>query len=226
MIRQAVVLAAGKGVRLKPITETVPKVMVRIGDKPIVEYIIEKLRKLSVNDIALVVNYKGDKVREHFKDSVKYFKQEKTLGTANAVYAAKDFVKDDKFLAIYGDVFFADDLSDFVKQEPTLMAVHRVEDRSAFGRIEVKNDRVVDVVEKDGIKKPGLVNAGIYLFDRKIFDAIERTELSPRGEYELTDSIKILIEDGVVVRPYLLKGVYWRDIGRISDLEDAQKFIG
>jgi len=220
MIKQAVILAAGKGVRLKPVTEDIAKVMVKVKGKPIVEHIIEKLRSLGIDDIALVVNYKKESVEEYFKDSVKYIEQSKPLGTANAVYVAKDFVKEDKFLLIYGDVFFTDDLKDFVKEEPTVMAVFEVKDASVFGRVKIENEKVIEIIEKDGVKSSGIVNAGIYLFDKKIFDAIEKTELSPRGEYELTDSVKILIKNGIIVKPYFLKGEYWKDIGRISDLEE------
>lgn len=222
MIKQAVILAAGKGIRLKPITEDIPKVMVKVKDKPIVEYIIEKLRSLGIDDITLVVNYKKETIEEYFKDSVKYIEQKEPLGTANAVYVAKDFVKEDKFLLIYGDIFFTDDLKDFVKEEPTVMAVFEVKDASVFGRVKIENEKVVDIVEKDGTKSPGIVNAGIYLFDKKIFEAIEKTELSPRGEYELTDSVEILIKNGITVKPYFLKGEYWKDIGRISDLEEIR----
>jgi len=222
MIKQAVILAAGKGVRLKPLTEDIAKVMVKVKGKPIVEYIIEKLRSLGIDDIALVVNYKKETVKEYFKDSVKYIEQSKPLGTANAVYVAKDFVKEDKFLLIYGDIFFTDDLKNFVKEEPTVMAVFEVKDAGVFGRVKIENEKVVDIVEKDGVKSPGIVNAGIYLFDKKIFEAIEKTELSPRGEYELTDSVKILIKNGITVKPYFLKGEYWKDIGRVSDLEEIR----
>jgi len=176
MVKQAVVLAAGKGVRLKPLTENIPKVMVEVKGKPIVEYIIEKLRSLGIDDIALVVNYKKETVEEYFKDSVKYIEQKEPLGTANAVYVAKDFVKEDKFLLIYGDVFFTDDLKDFVKEKPTVMAVFEVEDAGVFGRVRIEDEKVVDIVEKDGVKSPGIVNAGIYLFDRKIFDAINQID--------------------------------------------------
>lgn len=223
MINQAIVLAAGKGIRLRPLTESIPKVMVEVRGKPVIEYIIEKLRKNGINDITLVVNYKKEELRNYFKNSVKYIEQEKPLGTANAVHVAKEFIKGD-FLVVYGDIFFTDDLSDFVKNEPTLMAVCKVEDTSRFGRVEIEDDRIVNITEKDGIRRPGTINAGIFLFNKKIFDAIEETKISSRGEYELTDSIKILIKKGNIVRPYFLKGRYWKDIGSVSDLEEVRRF--
>ncbi|HDJ96533.1 MAG TPA: hypothetical protein ENG45_00490 [Candidatus Aenigmarchaeota archaeon] len=224
MIRKAVVLAAGIGKRLRPITYTVPKVMVRINKKPIVEYVIEKLKKVGIDEIALVVGYKKDVIKNFFGDSFVYIEQKEQLGTAHAIKVAKDFVKDENFVAINGDIFFEDDLTEFVKMKPITMGVFRVSDASTYGRVIIKDDRVVDIVEKDGIHAPGVVNTGIYIFDKRIFDAIEKTRLSPRGEYEITDSIKILIREGVEVKPYFLKG-YWKDVGRVCDLEEVRNAI-
>jgi len=224
MVSQAVILAAGRGVRLRPLTENVPKVMVRIGDKPVVEYIIDKLKKLDVVDITLVVNYKKEKIKKYFGNSVKYCVQKKPLGTANAVYAAKNFLDNEEFILVYGDIFFENDLSEFIKDKPISIVVCHVKDASRFGRIVIKENKIIDIVEKDGVKTPGFINAGIFLFDDRIFDAIEKTRVSSRGEYELTDSIKILIKKGVKLKPYYLKG-YWSDIGKISDLENVKRML-
>ena len=222
---KAVILAAGKGKRLRPITEGVPKVMVEVGGKPIIEYTIEKLRRVGVKSIALVVGYKREMIIDYFGDSLVYIEQKDLLGTANATYVAKDFVGNDDFILINGDLFFTDTLEEFVGMGPTTMAVFRVKDASSFGSVLIKNGFVSDLVEKDGIHTPGLINAGIYFFDKRIFEAIEKTPLSPRGEYEITDSIKILIKEGVRVRPYFLKGGYWKDVGRVQDLEEVKDFI-
>ncbi|RLF15170.1 MAG: hypothetical protein DRJ97_04765 [Thermoprotei archaeon] len=223
MLRQAVILCGGRGVRLRPLTDEVPKVMVKVAGKPVVEYIVEKLERLGVEEIALVVSYKKEAIREYFGPRVKYCEQSSPKGTADALYAARNFVNSDRFAAIHGDLFFTDNLSWMVDEQPTMVSVYRVEDASQYGVVEVEGNLVVDIKEKSHAG-PGLINAGIYLFDPSIFDAIEHTQLSARGEYELTDSIKLLIRRGVKVKARPLRG-YWRDIGRLSDLREVEAYL-
>lgn len=223
MLRQAVLLCGGKGVRLRPLTDTVPKVMVRIAGKPVVEYLVEKLEALGVEDIALVVSYKKEVIVDYFKDRVKYCEQAHPMGTADALYAAKGFVKYDKFAVMNGDLFFTDDLRWMHNEDPVVLSVYRVKDASQYGIVEVEGEVVKDIKEKAG-KGPGLINAGVYLFSKDIFDALEHVKLSERGEYELTDAVKELLRRGVKVKAKELKG-YWRDIGRLSDLEMVEGYL-
>jgi bifunctional UDP-N-acetylglucosamine pyrophosphorylase/glucosamine-1-phosphate N-acetyltransferase len=219
---KAVVLAAGLGKRLASITAEKPKVLVKIGEKTLIEHNIGKLRKLGITQVALVVGYKGEMVREVLGDTVAYFRQTEQLGTAHAIHCAKDFIDEPVFLALNGDMFFTDPLMDFIRLKPPAIAVHRVDDASRYGRLDIKDGRLVSVKEKAAEKTPGFINAGVYLFPKKIFDYIERTPLSPRKEYEVTDTIQMMISEDWNFTAYELKG-FWRDIAYVSDIEEARK---
>ena len=221
-VEKAVILAAGKGRRLRPITYTTHKAMMKIKDKPIIKHLIEKLNNLSIKDIAVVIDYLKEQIMNYFGNSLTYLEQDPNMpGTAGGVYAAKEFVGKEPFIALYSDLFFEDDLREFVRKDPIVIGAIEVEDASRFGRLKVSGDKVVDVVEKDGIKRKGVINAGIYLFDKNIFDAIERIDRSVRGEYEITDSIKYLVNTGRRITHHKLKG-YWYDVGTIEMLNKVK----
>ena len=221
---KAVVLAAGLGKRLAAVTVDRPKVLVRIGGKTLIEHNLAKLRKLGVSQVALVIGYKGEMVREIVGDAAAYYEQKERLGTAHAFLQARDFVDEPFFLGLNGDMFFTDPLTSFVKLKPPAIAVYRVEDSSRYGRFEIRNGKVVSVKEKAGQAVPGFINAGVYLFPREVFGYIEKTPLSLRKEYEVTDTIQMMIDEGLDFTAYELQG-FWRDIAYISDIEEAQEAI-
>jgi len=221
---KAVVLAAGLGRRLAAITVDKPKVLVKIGHKTLIEHTLTKLRDLGITQIALVVGYKGEMVREVVGDTVIYYAQKKRLGTAHAFLQAKDFVDGSFFLGMNGDMFFTDPLVDFIKLRPPSISVYRVEDSSRYGRFEIKNGKVVSIREKATEAASGFINAGVYLFPKEIFTYIEKTPLSPRNEYEITDTIQMMINEGWVFKAYELKG-FWKDIAYVADIEEAQKAL-
>ena len=214
-------MAAGKGKRLRPITYKINKSMIKVKGKPILEYLVEKLNNVGIKNIAVVYDYLGNQIMDYFGDSLAYFKQENMPGTAGGIYAAKDFIHKEPFVVLYSDLFFEDALRDFVKKEPFAIGAIEVEDASRFGRLDVKGDRVVRIVEKDGVKKKGIINAGIYLLDERIFEAIEKTEKSIRGEYEITDSFRYLMNQGGKIIYYPLRG-FWYDIGTIETLNKVK----
>ncbi|MEM4699564.1 MAG: sugar phosphate nucleotidyltransferase [Candidatus Nezhaarchaeales archaeon] len=219
---QAVVLCGGRGVRLRPLTDLVPKVMVPVAGRPLVEYIVEKLEGLGL-DIIMVVGYLKEAVMDYFRGRAKFCVQEEPLGTAHALLAAEALVESERLVVVNGDLFFTDDLRWVVEEEPAIVSVYWVEDASRYGAVEVDGDRVVGVIEK-GRAGPGFVNAGIYLFDRSIFRLLRGVEPSPRGEYELTDAIKKLVEGGSRVRARRLSG-FWADVGRPEDLARVEEYV-
>ena len=222
---KAVVLAAGLGKRLAAITVDKPKVLVRIGEKTLIEHNLDKLRQLGLNQIALVIGYKGEMVRDVVGETVTYYEQKERLGTAHAFLQAKNFVDEPFFLGLNGDMFFTDPLEDFTRLKPPAIAVYHVEDASRYGRFEIKSGKVVSVKEKSADKTPGFINAGVYLFPKEIFEWIEKTPLSPRKEYEVTDTIQMMINEDWIFAAYELKG-FWRDIAYVSDMEEAQTVAG
>jgi len=222
---KAVVLAAGLGKRLAAITVDKPKVLVKIGDKTLIEHNLIKIRNLGITQIAAVVGYKGEMVTKVVGKTVTYYEQKERLGTAHAFLQAKEFVDESFFLGMNGDMFFTDPLGDFMKLKPPVIAVYHVDDASRYGRFDIKSGKVVSVKEKLSESVPGFINAGVYLFPKEIFAYIKKTPLSPRKEYEITDTIQMMIDDGWQFAAYELKG-FWRDIAYVSDIDEAQQALG
>lgn len=220
---KAVVLGAGLGKRLSSVTAKMPKVLLKIGEKTLIERNVEKLRKIGINEIAVVIGYEGEMVREVLGTSVTYCEQSEQLGTAHAFLCAANFIDEPYFLGMNGDMFFSDSLVDFVKLKPPAVAVYRVEDTSRFGRIEMKSGILVSVEEKLEKKTSGLVNAGVYLFPKQVFEMIRKTPLSSRREYEITDTLQIMVNQGLQFKVYELQD-FWTDIAYQTDLEKARKY--
>lgn len=217
---KAVILAAGKGERLQPLTDYKPKAMLPICNKSLINYQIEMLRKHGIDKIAVVVGYLEKTIREHLKDEVKFYKDEKIKGTASAVYAARDFI-DDEFILLYGDLFFDGSIDEIIRT-PNSMAVVHVNDVSRYGEVIFQDGKLVSIREKSG-SGSGFVNAGIYHFDPSILDFIEKTKESERGEFELTDSI-MMLNSVKEVRVATLDG-YWNDIGYPWDYLDVNMYV-
>jgi len=221
---KAVVLAAGLGKRLATVTVEKPKVLVKIGEKTLIEHNLDKLRRLGISQIALVVGYKGEMVKEVLGNTVTYYKQKEQLGTAHAFLCAENFIDEPFFVGMNGDIFFTDPLIDFIKLKSPAIAVYRMDNPRRYGRLEIKNGKLVSVREKVEDESPGYANPGIYLFPREVFDWIRKTPLSPRKEYEITDTIQMFINERWHFAAYKLKG-FWTDITYVSDIEEAQRVV-
>jgi len=220
---KAVVLGAGVGKRLSSVTANMPKVLLKVGEKTLIEHNVDKLRKIGINDIAVVIGYKGEMVKEVLGNSVTYYEQREQLGTAHAFLCAENFIDEPYFLGMNGDMFFTDPLTDFIKLKPPAVAVYHFEDTRRFGRMEIKDGRLVTVKEKTEEGGPGFINAGVYLFPKQVFELIRKTPLSPRKEYEITDTVQMMIDQGSKFSVYNLKG-FWTDIAYLTDLEKARNF--
>ena len=223
-IDKAVVLAAGRGTRMRELTAEVPKPMIEVRGKPVLQYIIEGLRDAGIHEVLIVIGYRADAVRDFFGDgsrhniSIQYATQTVQDGTGRVVDLARDFVGDNPFILSYGDILVDPanykrvvDLPDDVEG---MLTVTRGEDVSKGGAVFV-NERMelVDLREK---AKPGQAtspwyNAGIYAFRPSIFDFTAKLKPSPRGEYELTDAIRDLAQSGRKVQALELTGE-WADV--------------
>lgn len=230
---KAVILTAGEGTRMRPLTTTRPKTMLITGGKPLIQYNIESLRDAGIKDITLVVGYKKEVIQEYFGDgsdfgvNINYAVQDGQLGTAHAIGSAEEFI-DESFIVLNGDIIVSYDLirnliekyatrtSNDVKSVLTLI---EVEDPSSYGIVSTMNDKIVEIIEKPSLEDApsNLANAGIYLFGIEIFDAIRETELSERGEYEITDSLAIELEKGYEILG-LISREPWMDVGRPWEL--------
>ena len=236
---KAVVLAAGEGIRLKPITSTRPKHMIRICGKPLLEHCLKSLKNSGINEVILIVNYMADVMRDYFADGerlglkIEYAKQEAILGTGNAVSTAETYIKDD-FLLTYGDLLFtaetakkAIDLHKKSKQAATMVIVP-VEDPQHYGIVNLENERRIrSIIEKPHPEKAhtNLANAGIYVFSPEIFGKIKETSASTRGEWEITDAISLLLRDKKQVSALKISAEDWFDIGRPWDLLEANRWV-
>ncbi len=236
---KAIILSAGEGSRMRPLTLTKPKTMLPVAGKPIIQYNIESLRDNGIKDILLIVRYKEDMVRNYFGDgsefgvNISYKTQKDFLGTANAISYGEDFI-DDSLIVLNGDIILDDEIiHEIIKKynyltPDTLMLLTEVEDPSAFGVVEIENGNIKSIVEKPKREEApsNLVNAGIYIFNKDIFDKINKTEISERGEYEITDSVTLQIREGKSVIGHKTSKD-WIDVGRPWELiEVNEELIG
>jgi len=229
---QAVVLAAGEGTRMRPLTYTKPKVMLPIANKPILEHLLLELKKAGVDEVVFVVGYHDEKVRAYFGDGeqfgvrISYVTQRRQLGTAHALKAAAHALGD-SFLMLNGDVILrSGDIRKFVSmahEGALALGVREIENPEDYGVVLVEDGRVVEIFEKVERPPTTLANVGIYSFTSEVLEAVERTELSPRGEYEITDSLRLLIEEGAFVRAVAVD--YWLDVSYPWDLLDANEEV-
>jgi len=237
---KSVILAAGKGTRMKEITKTIPKPMAMIHGKPLLEHIIDFIRYAGIEEFGIVVGYKQSVVQEYFGDgrdrgiSITYIEQKEQNGTGAALHLARDYASDAPFLFSFGDVITPKEnyvkLIDFYRRHScdVLLGLNYVDDpyRGAAVYIDEENN-IVRMIEKPpkGTSTTNLNNAGIMILSGDVFDYTARLKLSPRGEYELTDVFGMLKENGKVLKGFELSG-YWRDVGTPDDLETAKSLLG
>jgi dTDP-glucose pyrophosphorylase len=223
-MNKAVLLAAGRGTRMRDLTEALPKPMLGVRGKPVLQHIIEGLRDNGLTNLLVVVGWRAEVVQEFFGDgskfgvTIQYETQTIRDGTGRVVALARSFIGDEAFLLSYGDILIAPGnyrrIADALNDAEAVISVKRSDDVSQGGAVFL-NDRfeLTDLREKP---KPGeptspWYNAGVYAFRPGIFGYIERLEPSPRGEYELTDAIRNLALNGKKVRAVEIAGD-WADV--------------
>ena len=225
---KCIILCGGPGVGMGPLTKSIPKPMMPVGYKPIVEHIILRLRKQGIYHFILAIGHLGEHLIRYFGDGsslgvkIEYSVEKAHLGTAGAIKGAERKVNG-AFLVVNGDILFNDDLDinkliSFHKQKRALatMVLAKVEDASRFGLVSIDNDgRVIAFREKPRQAVPGLVNAGVYVFEPEIFEHIPAC-----GPSSLEEEVFPLLADKGKLYAYVYKG-YWVDIGAPKDYERA-----
>ena len=227
-IQKAVILAAGRGTRMRELTADLPKPMIEVRGKPVLQHIVEGLRDAGIRDCLVVVGYRADVVQNFFGDgsrynvAIQYKTQIVQDGTGRVVELARDFITDCPFILAYGDILVDPTnygrLANFSDDVDAMLTVTRGEDVSKGGAVFVNDQMaVVDIREKSG-RWSGLsqdaipfYNAGLYAFRPDIFDFTAKLKPSPRGEYELTDAIRDLAQSGKKVKALQLTGE-WADV--------------
>ncbi|MDH5481955.1 MAG: sugar phosphate nucleotidyltransferase [Candidatus Bathyarchaeota archaeon] len=232
---KAVILAAGEGTRLQPITSNRPKHLIKIGGKPILEHCLAAVKNSGINEVLIVTHYMSDAIRQYFGDGnkfglkIEYVEQKVVLGTGNAVSMVEPYVKEN-FLLTYGDLLFAakaveDVISLHQEEKPAAtMTVVPVEKPENYGIVELENEKYVTrIIEKPSREQAqsNLANAGIYVFSTEIFEKLRETPASIRGEWEITDAISLLLKSGRTVAASKISSDVWIDIGRPWDLFEA-----
>jgi len=197
--------------------------MIPVANKPFIDWQISFLS--FVDEIIIVVREDQKDVIDHLKNNkkVKFAYQKEQLGTGHALAQCEDMIKD-KFIMINGDDLFPrEDIAELASIEPYMISVKKVNDPEKFGVITVENDKIKDIVEKPKFPPSNLARCGMNLYDKRIFDALRKIGKSERGEYEVTDAEKILIDEGVEFRPHEVSN--WVTISYPWHFLDMNKFI-
>ena len=225
---KAVILAAGKGTRMLPLTEKIPKVLVKINGKPFLHYVIENLSKAGFTELGIVVGYMKEKVVKFLRDNqieATLIEQEEHLGTGHAVKQARIFCGNENFIVLGGDNFFSvEDLQSINNNDEFCYVVGKeIEDPSKYGVLVVNEDKLIKIIEKPQTFVGNMINLGLYKFTPKLWAALDKIQLSERGEYELTDALTTLAKLGEV-KVEKMKG-YWLDLGCKEDIPSVEEFL-
>ncbi len=239
---KALVLAGGKGTRLRPITHTSAKQLVPVANKPILFYGLEAIRDAGIRDVGIIVagpvDREGTSAAEihgavgdgaRWGLHVVYIPQPQPLGLAHAVKTAQPYLGDSPFVMFLGDNLIKDGIKRFVEefeeQRPDaqilLAAVRNPQD---FGVAELAGDQVVRLEEKPREPRSNLALVGVYMFTPCVFEAVDAIRPSRRGELEITDAIQNLIDRGRRVRSHVITG-WWKDTGKLEDLLEANRIV-
>ncbi len=221
---QCVVLAAGEGKRMRPLTAQRPKVMLPVANRPMMEHLVLAARDAGITDFVFVVGYGAREVRGHFGEGkrfgihITYAPQRQQSGTADALRSAQDLISG-PFLAMNGDMILTSaDITRMIQMPAPCIGTSTTDHPGDFGVVLVENERVIALEEKSKHPNSNIINAGAYLFSQEIFDLLAQVRPSSRGELELTDAL------GVLITRKGLKAVSlssWMDIGYPWDLLDA-----
>ncbi|MEF2278950.1 glucose-1-phosphate thymidylyltransferase [Deinococcus sp. YIM 134068] len=231
---KAIIPAAGLGTRLRPLTFTRPKPVLRVAGQPIIRHAIRTLADAGVTEIGVIVS---EVTREEIRDALRKVEgvnvtlidQHQQLGLGHAVMMAREWVGQDDFCVYLGDNLFEFGARPFVerfrRERPTaLIALVEVADPTAFGVAELSGERITRLVEKPKNPPSNLAVAGLYCFTPQVFEVLDGMPPSARGEYEITDAIQGLIERGENVLGQRVQG-WWKDTGRPLDLLDANRLL-
>jgi len=245
---KAVILAAGKGTRMRELTQDVPKPMLRVGGRPILDHILDGLQSAGIREVFIVTGWRAEAIESHFVDGhsrgmrIAYGRQVVQDGTGKAPELAKEFVAASPFILTYGDIlvkpetyaqiihryredYFSGVITVTAGEDVTQGGLNFFDEQFCLKRIvEKPSAEQIEALKRDGWFQPGdpvWYNAGIYLFRPSLFEFTARLRKSPRGEYELTDAIAMLVETRHRIAGLRIEGpwVDVRDPGILAQLE-------
>lgn len=224
---KAVILAAGRGTRLAPLTDTIPKALVKINGRPMLDIILEQLSSVGVSEAVIVVNYLKEQIKnligpERHGVKITYAEQEKINGSAPALLCAKPYIQDEKFITIACDSLFETDLLRRLLEHDSdgVFTCREVEDGRRYGILETQGRRVTRIIEKPENPPTNLANFSVYVLPQDIFEACRTVPLGKNGETWLPDALQTLIEQGMIFT--FEKSAHILDIGTHEQLAEAQ----
>lgn len=232
---KGVILAAGKGTRLYPVTKAIAKPLLPIANRMTIEYAFDQLKACGIQDVAVVVGENEEAMRVALGDgsgfgvSLTYVNQPEAKGLAHAVGYAREFVGEDSFMLYLGDAIYGQSLAPYVRQfeesgAANLNLVKEVDDPRRFGVANVEAGRIVKLVEKPAEPESNLAMAGMYLFGPQLWEVLPDLQPSKRGEYEITDAIQMMIDRGHLVIPGIYEGT-WFDTGTLPSFLETSQYL-
>jgi len=236
---KGLVLCGGKGMRMRPLTHTGPKQLIPVANKPIVFYCIEDLVEAGITDIGIIVGYTTERIKliadsigdgGQWGAKITYIQQKAPSGIGDAVKCAKDFIKNEKFVVYLGDNLLGEGIKKYIKKFESSnvhagILLAEVKEACKYGVVTLKDGEIVDVEEKPKVPKSSLVLIGVYFFTSVIFEALDKIAPSWRGEYELTEAIRILVRsEKYIVNAYQVKD-WWDDTGTPEDVLHANQMV-
>lgn len=229
---RVIIPAAGVGTRLRPHTHTIPKALLHVAGKPILAYILDSISKYSPEETVIVTGFLGDKIQEyvsqHFPFKTRYVEQKKLLGLGHAVWKALEEGSDGPTLIILGDTIVETDMDGFLNAGNNVLGLMTVTDPQRFGIAEVENGIVKNLVEKPAQPKSNLAIIGLYYVKdgislKRHLDMLMVDEQKTRGEYQLTDALQSMINEGVQFKAYSVDG--WYDCGKKETLIATNRYL-
>ncbi|PLX25148.1 hypothetical protein C0580_03235 [Candidatus Parcubacteria bacterium] len=236
MIKKVLIAAAGRGTRMLDLAKDKPKHLIKANGRPFLYYLLSNLKEAGFDDIIMVVGYKKEFMEDFLSEyknefNIKLVNQfevlgEERYGTACPLEAVVDLLKGESFLSVYGDnIYSVEDLKNLnIEDDYSYIAGLPHDQPQNYGVLAVKENGFLDkIVEKPKNPIGNLINTGLYKFTSEVFDYLDKIELSPRGEYELTDVINLLAQQGKV-KAIDLKGV-WLDFGKPDDIKKVEEYL-